>query len=330
MRKIDELIWHCAATPEGREVSVEEIRQWHLDRGWRDIGYHKLVHLDGTVSEGRPESEIGAHVRGHNTGTIGYCYVGGVDANDVKKAKDTRTPQQKKTMLRLTKAAIKKHDLKRVSGHHDYAAKACPSFPARAEYAHLLPERKLSEIDVTTVRHGDRGWQVEAVQKRLRELGYPVRVDGLYGDKTRKQVAAFQLDEEITVDGIAGPETMKALETAVPLDKGARGTVTAKDLKKEGSRVVAKGDAVAKTGGATAVAGGAAKAAEEAGWLEWGQSLIGKGQSIKTIIGSGADLLQFALSLWWVVLPIVGLLVWYWAKEIQEDEVQAHRENRNL
>ena len=42
------------------------------------------------VSEGRPESEIGAHVAGHNTGTIGYSYVGGVDARG--KAKDTRTP----------------------------------------------------------------------------------------------------------------------------------------------------------------------------------------------------------------------------------------------
>lgn len=137
MRKIDELIWHCTATPEGREVSVAEITKWHKQRGWKTIGYHKVVHLDGSVSNGRPESEVGAHVSGHNTGTIGYVYVGGV-MKDGKTAKDTRTPAQKTTMVRLTKEAIAKYKLKRVTGHHDYAAKDCPCFPAKKEYAPLL------------------------------------------------------------------------------------------------------------------------------------------------------------------------------------------------
>jgi hypothetical protein len=135
-RKINELIWHCTATPEGREVSAAEIDRWHKQRGWSGIGYHKVVHLDGSVSEGRPESKIGAHVAGRNTGTLGYVYVGGVDK--AMKPKDTRTAAQKATMLRLTKEAISKYGLKLVSGHHDYAAKACPSFPARKEYASLI------------------------------------------------------------------------------------------------------------------------------------------------------------------------------------------------
>jgi hypothetical protein len=136
MRKINELIWHCTATPEGREVTVPEVRAWHKARGWSDIGYHRLVHLDGTVSNGRPESLTGAHVAGRNTGTLGYCYVGGV-AKDGKTPKDTRTPAQKATMLRLTKEAVAKYRLAKISGHHDYAAKACPCFPARKEYAGL-------------------------------------------------------------------------------------------------------------------------------------------------------------------------------------------------
>lgn len=138
MRKINELIWHCTATPEGREVSVAEIDAWHKARGWKGIGYHKVVHLDGSVSNGRPEAQVGAHVAGRNTGTLGYVYVGGVDANDVKRAKDTRTLAQKLTMERLTREAIARHRLTMVSGHRDYAAKACPCFDARAEYSHLL------------------------------------------------------------------------------------------------------------------------------------------------------------------------------------------------
>jgi len=144
MRKINELIWHCTATPEGREVSVKEIDSWHRQRGFSGIGYHKVVHLDGSVSEGRPESQVGAHVANRNANTIGYTYVGGVDANDVKKAKDTRTPAQKATMIRLTKEAIEKHGLERVSGHRDYSTKACPCFNARAEYSQYLKVRKFA------------------------------------------------------------------------------------------------------------------------------------------------------------------------------------------
>lgn len=137
MRKISELIWHCTATPEGREVSVAEITEWHRQRGWKTIGYHKVVHLDGSVENGRPESQIGAHVAGHNTGTIGYVYVGGVK-KDGKTPKDTRTDAQKATMLRLTKEAVAKYGLTKVSGHRDYAAKACPCFDARKEYGRLV------------------------------------------------------------------------------------------------------------------------------------------------------------------------------------------------
>ncbi|MCZ4270875.1 N-acetylmuramoyl-L-alanine amidase [Maritalea porphyrae] len=136
MRKINELIWHCTATPQGRKTTVAEIDSWHKQRGWNGIGYHKVVHLDGTVSDGRPISKIGAHVKGKNTGTIGYVYVGGTDK--AGKAKDTRTAAQKATMRRLTLEAIREYGLTKVTGHNQYANKACPCFDAQAEYADLL------------------------------------------------------------------------------------------------------------------------------------------------------------------------------------------------
>ncbi|MFC3693434.1 N-acetylmuramoyl-L-alanine amidase [Chenggangzhangella methanolivorans] len=132
-RSIKEIIYHCAATPEGRSVSVETIRGWHAERGWKDIGYHYVVLLDGTIAAGRPEAQVGAHVEGHNAGTLGICYVGGLAA-DGKTAKDTRTPAQKAALLAIGRALIKKYPtIAKVSGHNEYAQKACPSFNVRRD-----------------------------------------------------------------------------------------------------------------------------------------------------------------------------------------------------
>lgn len=127
-RPIHTIIVHCTATPEGRAVSVATIRKWHNDQGWSDIGYHYVVHLDGTIEAGRPESVIGSHVANHNTGSIGIVYVGGTDK--AGKPKDTRTVAQKAALVDLCKALIKKYpSIKKVAGHNDYTnAKACPSF----------------------------------------------------------------------------------------------------------------------------------------------------------------------------------------------------------
>ena len=131
-RPINELIWHCAATPEGRDFTVNDIRSWHRARGWSDIGYHFVVYRDGTIHEGRPIEQIGAHVAGRNTGTIGACYIGGV-ARDGKTAKDTRTHEQRAAMLWLTRELAKLYQLDRISGHRQFAAKACPSFDVRTD-----------------------------------------------------------------------------------------------------------------------------------------------------------------------------------------------------
>ena len=81
MREINKIIVHCADTPEGRDVKTEEIKRWHTEeRGWSDIGYHWVVELDGSIHAGRDESINGAHCRGHNSDSIGICYVGGADS----------------------------------------------------------------------------------------------------------------------------------------------------------------------------------------------------------------------------------------------------------
>ncbi len=196
MRTIRELIWHTSATPQGREHTVEDIDVWHKKRGWNGIGYHKVVYLDGSVHNGRSESVMGAHVKGHNKGTIGYCYIGGVSATDFKKAKDTRTAAQKKTMHRITKEAIAKYNLKRVTGHHDYANRACPCFPAKAEYAHLLkptgakkPLPKSRTVQGATVAGG---------------TGIASITEGLSGVVTAAGDAQYQLTSGQTIQIIIG------------------------------------------------------------------------------------------------------------------------------
>ncbi|MGW9332732.1 N-acetylmuramoyl-L-alanine amidase [Bosea sp. NPDC055594] len=132
-RRIEEIIVHCTATPEGRPVSVNTIRGWHIGQGWRDIGYHWVVLLDGTIAPGRPESQVGSHVAGHNSGTLGVVYVGGVGA-DGKTPKDTRTPAQKTALLELCRALIQRYPaIRKVTGHNQYSSKACPSFDVRKD-----------------------------------------------------------------------------------------------------------------------------------------------------------------------------------------------------
>lgn len=136
MRKIDKIIVHCAATPEGRHTTVGEIDQWHKARGWKGIGYHYVVYLDGSIHEGRDESEIGAHCVGQNKNSIGVCYIGGV-ARDGKTPKDTRTEAQKQSLLDLLTKLKEKYPEATIHGHREFAAKACPSFDAKYEYKDL-------------------------------------------------------------------------------------------------------------------------------------------------------------------------------------------------
>jgi len=137
MRKINKIIIHCSATPEGREVSVDTIRKWHLKRRFSDIGYHYVIHLDGKISVGRDINRIGAHCSGQNRGSIGICYVGGM-SKDMKKAKDTRTQAQKDSLIKLMQELIYTYNWDMtIHGHNEFANKACPSFNVQEEYANL-------------------------------------------------------------------------------------------------------------------------------------------------------------------------------------------------
>ena len=140
MRKINKIIIHCSATQEGKNITADTIDKWHKKRGWRGIGYHYVIALDGTMEYGRMVDVPGAHVKGHNANSIGIVYIGGVEAekqNGKWIAKDTRTQAQKDTLLELLKVLKKLHPNASIHGHNEFAAKSCPCFDAYTEYCHL-------------------------------------------------------------------------------------------------------------------------------------------------------------------------------------------------
>lgn len=150
MRKIDLIVVHCASTPEGKDFTVADIDRWHRQRGFRKIGYHWVVYRDGSIHAGRPESEVGAHVKGYNSHSIGVCYIGGL-TSDGKKSKDTRTPKQKESLRKLLRSLKQKYPQAKIVGHRDLSPdtnhngkvdkwewlKDCPCFDAIPEYANL-------------------------------------------------------------------------------------------------------------------------------------------------------------------------------------------------
>ena len=145
-RVVHTLVVHCSATKESQNYTSKDIKTWHLKRGFNDIGYHFVILLDGTIEIGRPLNKIGAHVSGHNTGTIGICYIGGIDKNN--KPKDTRTKEQKESLYKIINLLCKYFNIKDIKGHRDYSKdlngngkidkfefiKECPCFDVKSEY----------------------------------------------------------------------------------------------------------------------------------------------------------------------------------------------------
>lgn len=159
-RKINKIVLHCEATPEGEEFSDESVNLSHKQRKFTPyikdgrtyyIGYHYIIHLDGSVHACRPEEVIGCHASGHNKNSIGISYVGGCpprsDKNWMKKGKDTRTPEQRFALFKLVYELLEKYQLtpEAVFGHCEVSNKLCPSFDMhkfRDELRQFIKKRK--------------------------------------------------------------------------------------------------------------------------------------------------------------------------------------------
>lgn len=147
MRPITEIIIHCSATRQGVDWRAADIDRWHKERGWKSIGYHFVVDLDGHIEDGRPIAQVGAHCLGHNKSSIGICYIGGIDHRG--HPADTRTTAQRVALESLVRSLTDKYHCP-TYGHRDFANKSCPCFDARAEYQYYYDaflDRQRREID---------------------------------------------------------------------------------------------------------------------------------------------------------------------------------------
>ena len=133
---ITHIVLHYSATYPDQDIGAAEIDVMHRQRGFKKIGYHYVIRWDGRVEQGRKETEVGAHVKGKNTGKLGICCIGGLERKtgpDV--GVDNRTPEQIAATIRLVRELLQRYPGAKVVGHKDLAPTQCPGFDVASWWA---------------------------------------------------------------------------------------------------------------------------------------------------------------------------------------------------
>lgn len=125
------VIHHSATEPD---TSVEDIRAAHRARGFIDIGYHYLIHPDGSVAVGRPEHQQGAHARGLNDRSIGVCCIGNFETTNPD-------PRQIQVLTELVVLLAKRYAVAphRIIGHRDVVRISSAATVTVCPGLHLAP-----------------------------------------------------------------------------------------------------------------------------------------------------------------------------------------------
>lgn len=152
MRFINEIVVHCSATKpwwmenQGLAKQVAEITRWHMDppprgNGWSRLGYHFLIGRNGQIMAGTPIDRPGIHTRGRNKHTIGICLIGGFGSSAEDRFFDHFTVSQDKALRSFLRELQTQYPtIKTISGHNQYAAKACPGFNVPQYLAQARPQ----------------------------------------------------------------------------------------------------------------------------------------------------------------------------------------------
>ena len=112
------VILHCSASPNYKQLTVEQIDKMHRARGWSQVGYHWIVYPNGELMPGRAERVVGAHTKGKNTHSLGICLIG----------TDRFTEEQVEGLIELYDDFYKRYDIDYDAwwGHYQFANKICP------------------------------------------------------------------------------------------------------------------------------------------------------------------------------------------------------------
>jgi len=192
---VDTIFVHCSATrpdwmvDKALSSKVAEIARWHKQKGWTAIGYHWIIDRDGTVARGRPENNVGAHVQGHNMGSLGICLIGGFGSSENDPFEKNYTPNQESALRQLIEDIKIRTPIKKIRGHNEVAAKACPGFNVGRWIEKKSP--RMRPIESTTV-------QASAAQIASGAVGGVTAVSALDG---HAQIVALALCAVVILAG---------------------------------------------------------------------------------------------------------------------------------
>lgn len=211
----ERIIWHHI---EAANATIEDVNQWHLNKGWSCIGYNFYVRKNGAVFKGRPIEAIGAHCIGQNHCSIGIAFEGDFMSETMEEA-------QINAGIELTTYLKYKYGIKEVGGHKEYGDTNCPgdNFPL-----HLF-KAPSEEKDIDTFKNKTYWLQVLCNQLDIKDQsGDPLIEDGILGKRSIyaiKNLPVLKLNNgnaaatmhiqnilKITPDGIYGKETEEVVK----------------------------------------------------------------------------------------------------------------------
>lgn len=175
-RWVSRVFIHCSAHDAESTNDAAVIDRWHRDRGWRCIGYHYFIKLDGTIQCGRPINQIPAAQAGHNTGSIAICLHGGQNSKD--KAFNYRQFDALRGLCREIDEAYRGKIT--FHGHREVAAKACPVFDYK-EILGLDAKGRLKKGVVTPQKLEAAGSRTAKAVRRNNDSGVAVIGVGVAG-----------------------------------------------------------------------------------------------------------------------------------------------------
>ena len=206
-RSTSRIILHHAAASK---CSAQQIHRWHLANGWVGIGYHFFVRKDGSVYRGRPETVVGAHAGNNNYDSIGICFEGNFDREQMNEVQRTAGAE-------LVQYLKDKYGISKVQKHSDVNATGCPgkNFPFQ-EIASGEVKSVQSSVTVSfpQLSKGTTGSAVKLLQELLKGKGYDLGTygtDGDFGNITLMCVKSFQSASGLSADGIVGKNTWNKL-----------------------------------------------------------------------------------------------------------------------
>lgn len=195
--KTERIILHHA---DASNCTAEDIDRWHKKNGWTCIGYHFFVKKDGTIYRGRQENSVGAHAGGANSNSIGICFEGRYETEQMPNA-------QVEAGKELVAYLKNKYNISKVQKHSDVCSTSCPGKNFRFdEIANSTVKNVNTSVEVKKEVRGN----VATIQSTLNSrYNLNIAVDNICGNETKKALIKAlqtelnkQYNRGLAVDGI--------------------------------------------------------------------------------------------------------------------------------